>query len=186
MAGDFQVKIDGLDELRANLRALPAKLRKRALRNALAAGARLVRDAARARAPVLSSSAKAVQQGFRSSGLVRKSIVVRTSKASTRAGDVGVFVNVRPAKGAKFRTVTRRAFGLVKVRTRTQTRASSRGAKSPTDPFYWRFLEFGTKRARQFKFLGGAVSQLSAALAKFKATLAPQIARLNRNPKEPL
>ena len=167
MAGDgVTVKIEGLDELKATLRELPAKLRRRALRNALAAGARVVRDAARLRAPVLRTStysgASAIKRGVRAPGTVRRAIAVRTSKAARRAGDVGVFVNVRPARGA------------------------GRGANKPTDPYYWRFLEFGTKRMRPFAFLQPAVSALQRALATFEARLGPQLAKLNATPKDPL
>lgn len=186
MAGDVTVKIQGLDELKALLQGLPAKLRRRALRNALAAGARIVRDAARQRTPVINAGSPAVAKGHRKPGTVRDAIVVRTSKQATKAGDVGVFVNVRPAKGAKFRTTTRSVLGIAKIKQRHVVRATQRGAKSPKDPFYWRFLEFGTKRSREFSFLRPAAAKLSAALEKFKAVLGPQIAKLNTNPKAPL
>lgn len=160
------VKIEGMDQLRQALRGLPDKLRRRALRNALAAGARVVRDVARSRSPILRTStysgASALRRGVRAVGTVRSNITVRTSKAARRAGDVGVFVNVRPARG------------------------SARGANKPTDPFYWRFLEFGTKRSRPFSFLRPAVGALQRALAVFQAKLGPQIAKLDTNPKDPL
>lgn len=162
MAADTQ-EIRGFDELAAKLRAITPALRKRVLRNALAAGARLVRDEARAAAPVLSKPVP-----YRTTGLVKKSIVVRTSKVARKAGDVGVFVNVRPAKGAKFRTTTSRLFG-VRVRTRTQTGASQRGARSRLDPFYWRFLEFGTAKMRARPFLRRGVSKLPQALGVFQS-----------------
>lgn len=186
MAGDMTVKIDGLEEAKAMLRSIPTKLRKRALRNALAAGARVVRDAARKSAPVISPSATAVAKGYRNPGTVRDAIVVRTSKKARKAGDVGVFVNVRPAKGAKYKTTTTKGLLGGKRRTRTLVRSSQRGAKVPTDPFYWRFLEFGTKRARPFPFLKSAAGALDQALQAFKAALLPQLARLNNNPKDPL
>lgn len=186
MAGDVSVSIQGLDDLKALLKALPDKLRRRALRNALAAGARIVRDAARRRTPVLSAGNAAVHRGYRKPGTVRDAIVVRTSKQAKKAGDVGVFVNVRPAKGAKFRTTTRSVLGIVKIKQRQVVRSSQRGAKSPNDPFYWRFLEFGTKRSREFSFLRPAAAKLSEALEKFKAVLGPQIAKLNTHPKAPL
>lgn len=117
MAANLEgVRIEGLDALNAKLREIPRVLRNRVLRNALAAGAREVRDTARRNAPLLSGATKAP---YRQRGTVQKAITVRTSKQAKRAGDVGVFVNVRPAK------------------------AGQRGAKSPTDPFYWRWLEFG-------------------------------------------
>lgn len=152
MAGDVQVKITGLDEVIAALKGLPDKLRKRILRNALAAGARIVRDEARASAPVLRNPVKA---RYRTPGTVRNAIVVRTSKVARRAGDVGVYVNVRPAKRGQ------------------------RGAKSKTDPFYWRWLEFGTVKLQAFAFLQKSARRLPDALQKFIKTAGPAIQKLN-------
>jgi HK97 gp10 family phage protein len=120
MAADT-VQVKGLDELKRKLADVPKALRKRVLRNALAAGAREVRDVAKRNAPVLTLGTS-MKAPYRKPGTVRDAIRVRTSKADRKAGDVGVFVNVRPAK------------------------AGARGAKNPNDPFYWRWLEFGTKK----------------------------------------
>lgn len=110
--------VQGLDDFARKMREIPQQLRKRVLRNALSAGARIVRDEAKRNAPMLSGSIKAP---YRKRGTVRDAIRVRTSKVARRAGDVGVFVNVKPAK------------------------AIDRGTKSSNDPFYWRWLEFGRK-----------------------------------------
>ena len=161
MASDFSANITGLDEINAALKALPTKLRRGIVRNALAAGARVFRDEAKRLAPVLRtttySGASAIQRGVRKPGTLQKAIRVRTSKRATRAGDVGVFVNVVPAKGA------------------------SKGAKNPNDPFYWRFLEFGTTHMRAFDFLGTAGrSRGVQALRTIVNTLGPQINKMNR------
>lgn len=151
MAGEgVTATVKGLPDLRAALAGIAPKLRRQALRNALAAGARLVRDEARRIAPVLSAPSP-----FRSPGTLRKAISVRTSKQARRRGDVGVFVNVRPAKKGQ------------------------RGARSRTDPYYWRFVEFGTRHIRARQFLQGAARTLDRALEVFKAKIAPQIQRLN-------
>ncbi len=177
-------KVRGIPDLKRELSSIPAKLRVRVLRNALAAGARLVQREARARTPVISPGALAVRKGYRKPGTVRDAISVRTSKAARARGDVGVFVNVRPAKGARFKTKTRSVLGL-KFKQRTQVRASQRGAKSPNDPFYWRFIEFGTaKGVRPFRFLQQAAGKLDEALAVFTARVGPAIQKLNR-PKAP-
>lgn len=170
-------QLQGFDELAAKLRAIAPALRKKALRNALAAGARVVRDEARAAAPVLSRPVP-----YRTAGLVKKSIVVRTSKVARRAGDVGVFVNVRPAKGARFRTQTTRLLGA-RLRTRVQTRASLRGARSPVDPFYWRFLEFGTRKMRARPFLQRAAKKLPQALRVFQAQVGQWFDKTNATGK---
>lgn len=172
-------KVTGIPDLREALRGIVPKLRVRALRNALAAGARVVQKAARGATPVISPSSLAVRKGYRKPGTVQKAISVRTSKVARRAGDVGVFVNVRPAKGAQFRTVTS---GGLKVRR--QVRASQRGAKNLNDPYYWRWLNFGAKHMRPFRFLEKGAAQLPAALAVFTSKLPAIIAKLNR-PKAP-
>jgi HK97 gp10 family phage protein len=81
---------------------------------------------------------------YRKPGTVKQAIRVRTSKADRRAGDVGVFVNVRPAK------------------------AGQRGAKNPNDPFYWRWLEFGTKKMPPAHSCRSAISALPKALTIFR------------------
>lgn len=179
-------KVVGIDDFKAALAAVVPKLRVRALRNALTVGARLVRDAARRRAPVLKTStyagANALKRGVRARGTLRKALSVRTSKVARRRGDVGVFVNVRPARGAKA------------------------GANKPTDPFYWRWLQFGwtpasgpdrrapgAKKRRRAdalagtprrkmgqRFLEAGAAQLSAALQAFTRALGPAIEKLNQ------
>ena len=170
MAGE-QVRIEGMEQALAVLRALPDRLRNRALRNALAAGGRVVRDAAKRLAPVINPGDPAVLKGWRKPGTLKRAITVRTSKQARRAGNVGVFVNVRPAKGAKFKGGK-------------QVKASQRGAKNPNDPFYWRFVEFGTKVAGARPFLAKGAQRLDQALQAFIKAIGPQIAKLNV-PKAP-
>lgn len=166
-------QITGADDAIAELRSLPDKLRRRALRNALAAGGRVVRDAAKARAPVLRRGTQ-----YRTPGLLRDSIVVRTSRRDRQAGDVGVFVNVRPAKGV------------------------ARGAKSKSDPYYWRWIEFGrsagqTKRVTRAngrrrttmvsvgvipaaRFLADSADAFPAAKTRIEAGFVREVEKLNR------
>lgn len=152
----FVASVSGIPDLKAALAGIAPKLRVRALRNALAAGARVVQRAMRARTPVMNPLAPgnryAYRKGYRKPGTVRKAISVRTSKAARRRGDVGVFVNVRPARGVR------------------------RGGKSPNDPFYWRFLDSG--------FLEAGAAQLSAAKDVFLRRIGPLIEKLNK-PKAP-
>ena len=155
MAGDV-VRIEGLDNLKRKLAEVPKAMRKRVLRNALAAGAREVRDVAKRNAPVLTLGTS-LKAPYRKPGTVKQAIRVRTSKADRRAGDVGVFVNVRPAK------------------------AGQRGAKNPNDPFYWRFLEFGTKKMPARPFLQRATSALPKALTIFQERIAKWIHETDRS-----
>ena len=155
MAGEV-VRIEGLDELKRKLAEVPKAMRKRVLRTALAAGAREVRDVAKRNAPTLSLGS-ALKAPYRKPNTIKQAIRVRTSKADRRAGDVGVFVNVRPAK------------------------AGQRGAKNPNDPFYWRFLEFGTKKMPARPFLQRATSALPKALTIFQERIAKWINETNRS-----
>jgi hypothetical protein len=179
MAADgITATVKGIPELREALLGLPAKLRRRALMNALRAAGRVVQKRAREVAPRLKHPVKG-----RTPGLLVKKISVRTSKLARKAGDAGVFINVRPAAKGQ------------------------RGRNSPTDPFYWRWIEFGWnpagrhtgglrgnagKRYRRrlnasqsakirtgWRFLEAGGKVLDAALAKFIATIGPQIERLN-------
>lgn len=150
------VRIHGLDEFKRKLSEVPKAMRKRVLRNALAAGAREVRDVAKRNAPVMTLGTS-LKAPYRKPGTVKQAIRVRTSKADRRAGDVGVFVNVRPAK------------------------AGQRGAKNPNDPFYWRFLEFGTKKMPARPFLQRATSALPKALTIFQERIAKWINETNRS-----
>ena len=180
----IEAKITGLPDLRAQLRAIPDKLRKRALRTALAAGARVVRNEAQRLAPVISASASAVLKGYRKPGTVRKAIAVRTSKVARRSGDVGVFVNVRPAKGARYKTTATKVLGL-QFKSRKLVKASQRGAKNPNDPFYWRWLEFDRRGAEAKPFLQPAAKKLGQALDVFKAKIGPAIEKLNNKGQTP-
>jgi HK97 gp10 family phage protein len=147
-------EIKGIPDFKAKLQEIPKALRRRVLRNALAAGARTVRDEARRLAPVL--RAGDLSAPYRTPGTVRKAISVRTSKVARRAGDVGVFVNVRPA------------------------RAGNRGAKNPKDPFYWRFLEFGTRKMPARSFLRPAASKLKDALSVFETEVVRWINKVDK------
>lgn len=172
-----EAKVNGLPDLRKALQGIVPKLRVRALRNALAAGARVVQKEARAKTPVLSMS-NALVAPHRKPGTVKKAISVRTSKRDRQSGDVGVFVNVRPAKRGQ------------------------RGAKSQTDPFYWQWLEFGWTPAsgrrtpgsraarrrnrpaspakRGYGFLQAGAGKLREALQVFIDKIGPAIEKLNK------
>lgn len=146
------VEVKGLAELKRKFESIPKALRRRVLRNALAEGARLVRDEAKRNAPVLQNIAKAP---YRKPGTVKNAIKVRTSKLDRRAGNVGVFVNVKPAAQGQ------------------------RGAKNPNDPYYWRWLEFGTSKMHAQPYLQPAAQKLPAALTAFESNIARWITKID-------
>ena len=177
MAGEM-VRIEGLDNLKRKLAEVPKAMRKRVLRTALAAGAREVRDVAKRNAPVLTLGTS-LNAPYRKPGTVKQAIRVRTSKADRRAGDVGVFVNVRPLPGNKYSTFAKENFFRGTVRGYKLVKKTERGAKNPNDPFYWRFLEFGTRNMAARSFLRKAADRLPQALVIFENTLAKWINKVD-------
>lgn len=141
--------------------------------------------ALRAGARVVQKSARAaapvlaVPGPYRTKGLLKRKISVRVSKQSRSEGNVGVFVNVKPLKGG--------------------------GAKNKLDPYYWRFVAFGTKAhtikpktakglafggrvvkmvkhpgSKGKNFLEAGAAALPAALTAFEREAIPAIEALNR------
>lgn len=159
MADEVLVRLEGVEELIRALQAMPEKIRKRAVRAALRKAAGVIRADAKARTPVLRAAAP-----FRTPGTVKRRISVRNSKFARQAGDEGVFVGVKPLRG--------------KADTRRYGKAS---ARNPADPFYWRFLEFGTKKMAARPFLGPAAkSKGEEAIRLFIRESLPAIEKLNR------
>lgn len=156
---DLRLDVTGLDDARRALLAVPGKLRKKALARALREAGKIIQGGARTRAPVLQSP-----HPYRKAGTVKRRITVRASKEARRRGDVGVFINVRPLKG------------------RAQVkRYGAASARNPNDPFYWRFLEFGTKHMAKRPFLKPAAeAHGNQAVQAFIRSVAPAIERFNR------
>lgn len=180
MADEILMRLTGVDELKRAVADLPKVLRRRVLRNALAEGARVIQRQAKAAAPVLTLPTRR-----RRPGTVRANISVRTSKSARARGDVGVYVGVKPLRGARERKLGRR------------------GADNPNDPYYWWWQEFGwtpagrrsqrgsriVRRATQARrgripgkrFLSGAAqSRGPEAINTFLRAVVPQVEKLNR------
>lgn len=155
--------IAGLRELLQGLSALPIELGKGAIWSALGGAARIVRDDAIARAPVIDASDPAVRAGRRKVGTLRKAI--RSSRSRINKGQQGlweVIVRVKPLKAKAIR-----AF---------KQRTGKMGALNPDDPYYWWWQEFGTSRhpARPFlrpAFDGTKERQLEAMRKRMRAGL---------------
>lgn len=170
------VKLNGIGELKRALAALPEKLRRKALLGPMKKAMRVVRDAARQAAPALETPSP-----YRTKGTLKRRLSVRVSKISRKAGDVGVFVNVRPLP------------------------RSERSARNPKDPFYWNIVRVGSKKhlivpktaralhfgnlylrrvshpgMRGVDYLEQAAGELSEAKAIFEREVIPEIEKLNQ------
>lgn len=159
MAGEL-VRLTGVEDLKRALRELPWQMRRKVLRGALRSAAKVIQGEARARAPVLLQPTP-----YRTRGLVRRTISITNSKLAAKRGDVGVFVTVRRGRAA----LNRGAYSTL-----------SRKLVRPNDPFYFKFLELGTKNMKARPFLGPALrASATQAVNAFERGVRPEIAKLN-------
>lgn len=157
MADEIKVSVTGIDAMNKALANAAKSIRTRAVRLAFSKAGRVIRDAAKASAPVLARPAK-----NRKPGTLKAAIVVRPSKFARQDKNEGVFIGVRPLRGKR------------------QTKLGKAGANNPNDPFYWRFQEFGWKNVPGKLFLSNAAaSKGDAAVQEFMKSVIPQIERLN-------
>ncbi|MGL6245644.1 HK97-gp10 family putative phage morphogenesis protein [Pseudomonas sp.] len=175
--GGALVRVRGLDDLKNILREIPAELRRKTLLAALRKAARVPLRVARQNVPIMSAES-AAKTPYRAAGLLKKRLMVRTSKTARQAGAVGVFINVKPAAGAKYRTQTTRVLGIA-FKDRRLVRAGQRGAKSASDPYYWKFVEFGTKKMAAQPFIRPAAEALPEALGVFADEMSVQFKKYN-------
>lgn len=153
-----EAKVEGIEELKAGLKGFKRKLQRKTLKKPLIDGTKVLTDALKFRAPVLKTQGiKArggrwmLKYGARKKGLVRRSVRSIYSKLATSRGNAGRFVtiykpgatkkNVEQAGGDRKKALTSRRRGQFNF-----WRPGYNGAKySPNDPFYFKFLERGTR-----------------------------------------
>ncbi len=162
MADGVRVEIGGLRELEAALKRLGGPVARSAMRAAARAGATVIRDEARALVPVRT-------------GLVRENIVVRVRRDErTSTGSAVRFsILVRTRKGMLNR---------VKKGVRLHSMAIDPTLKRETlkvvSPYYWRYVEFGTRKMNKQPFLRPALeNKAGAAVERMKAVLWRRIKR---------
>ncbi len=131
-----QVKIDGLDGLLRSLREAPKAIQGRAVQAGMRKGGNVIRDDAKRRAP-------------KESGFMASQIVTRRANSRSRqragVGQGGEYFTV----GVK--TGRRRKYANTK-RNRRRGRVG-RVYEEAGWAYYWRFVEFGTKKMRASPFL---------------------------------
>ncbi len=145
-AGTVRVQVVGAADFMAKMSTLPDKLREQALKKIFRESMRITQRAVQAATPALSKPVLRNGYPIRLPQTVRKAIKVRLSRQEAKDGNVGVFVNVKPLRGNVYKRAgsyidktgtSRKAYALVKK--------SQRSADNPRDPFFWRWIEFGTK-----------------------------------------
>ena len=122
------VEVQGLKELGAALRALPARAAKNTLRGATSAATATIRDEAKSRAPVYTGD---VAKGHPPPGTLKRSIVLK--QIPERSG---------PLKQSFY----------VHVRTGKKYQKQGKGGNLSQDAYYWTWVEFGNSNmvARPF------------------------------------
>jgi HK97 gp10 family phage protein len=124
----FIFRIEGLQELDRQLRALPERVAGNALATAVSAGARVIRNEAIARAPV-------------DTGALKSQIFIKRLRSSSQSEKTSL-IGVRG--------------GLAKyANTKKNIRSGKAGQTYKTDgkTFYWKFIELGTSKMPAKPFL---------------------------------
>jgi HK97 gp10 family phage protein len=128
MMADF-LHVEGLDALTYALKELPGRIGKNVLRGMVSAGAAVVRDAAKANAPIYTGD---TQKGHPPPGTLKRSIYQKQIRELSDGGRQVFYVGVR--HGKKFR-------GQGKNKDLSQ------------DAYYWWFVENGTVNMKRQSFL---------------------------------
>ena len=134
---NLSVKVTGLKELGQALENLGRKTKNKLGAKAMRKGGAIIRDQARANAPLLK-----VKVPHRKRGTLKKAIVASTKPQ--KDGSVRTIIFVRTLKNSK----------ILEFKGKT----GKSGAYNPNDPFYWRFVEFGTSKMPAQPFLRPAFS----------------------------
>lgn len=136
--GSVTVRVEGLKELQKAMQSLGRKTSNRIAVKAMRKGGAVVRNKARMLAPVLKES---VPQ--RRAGTLRKSIQSRTKVGKNGRTDTYIWVKKLSTKQVlKFKE-----------------KSGKSSAHNPRDPFYWRFIEFGTSKMPARPFMQPAFQQ---------------------------
>ncbi len=134
-----EIQIKGLPELRKALADLPGTIQRRAIRAGLNAASRIVRDKARAAAPMRT-------------GALKRNIQAKMGKI--RGNSISAFVGVEagpvPKPNAEGRVTFKNRRGVLK------SRKLSAREKRGDDPYYYKFQERGFTAVGRRKARSGA------------------------------
>ncbi len=155
------VRIEGLAELDRALRELPDRLARNGLRASVYAGASVIRAEARARAP---KAAASLGPNHPPPGPLKRSVIMKHIRELSGAGRQTFFVLVRHGK---------------------KYRKQGKKQNLSQDAWYWRFLEFGTRKMIARPFLRPALEAKRAeAVQAIKARLTERIELEAKNLKK--
>ena len=148
------VRIEGLKALDQALRQLPDRVARNGLRASVYAGAKVVRDEARRRAP---KAAEDLGPNQPPPGTLKRSVIMKQVREISSQHKQTFFVTVRHGK---------------------KYRKQGKKGKLSQDAWYWRFVEFGTRKMAARPFLRPAfeAKRMQAALA-IKTRLQERIAK---------
>lgn len=118
------VKIDGLDTFSRALRELPKNVARRVLRQGVAAGIKVIRDEAKAKAPVYTGP---VREGHPPPGTLKRAISAGRSNRDSGPGKEVANVFVRQSKNGSVGQKGVKKYGKF-------------------DAYYAKFVEFGTSK----------------------------------------
>jgi HK97 gp10 family phage protein len=142
MSADFDFTVQGGAELAKRLAEIPPKLENKVLRAAVRAGSVVIANEAKSRAPVLREP-----DPRRNPGTLKKAIKPRSTKVVKGLVSGGVAVRMlSAAQIQKFKAA-----------------GGSKGANNPNDPFYARWVEYGTVKMAAQPFMRPALSSKAQA-----------------------
>lgn len=146
------LNISGLKELQAALKELPDRIAKNVLRGSVAAGAAIIRNEARQRAPVYTGE---VAAGHPPPGTLKRSIVQKQIKELSNATKQTFFVTVRRGK---------------------EYQKQGKKGNLSQDAYYASWVEFGNSRMSARPYLRPAFeAKKEAAIEAIRAYLEKRI-----------
>lgn len=155
------VHVQGLKELNDALKQLPERIAKNALRAGVYAGAKVIRDEAKMKAPRYTGP---VSQGHPPPGTLKRSIIMKHIPEQSGLYRQTFYVTVRSGK---------------------QYRNQGKKGNLSQDAYYWRWVEFGTAKMSAKPFLrpafeGQKTGALDAIKNKLAARIEEEAAKLGR------
>lgn len=161
MADEVTWRLSGLDQAQARMRALPIKVQRRSAQRAARAGLAIVRTAVR-------EGARAIDDPDTAESIT-KNVAIRLNARRSRAeGGIAMSVGIRGGARSYANTKANRRSGRVGLTYRTGGSKANPGG----DTWYWRFIEFGTRRARAKPFMRPALANnIQAVTDRFAVVL---------------